>query len=80
MPAMVARKPANQPVFDHPACAIGALEAVATCSAQSERRKAPPVKEQQALLAAFDALFGGGSKSDGAGQAASAFDDLFRRK
>jgi hypothetical protein len=30
--------------------------------------------------AAFDALFGGTSKTDGAGQAASAFDDLFRRK
>ena len=57
MAAMVARKPANQPVFDHPACAIGALEAVATCSAQSERRKAAPVEEQQALLAALHALF-----------------------
>ena len=57
MAAMVARKPANQPVFDHPACAIGALEAVATCPAQGERRKAAPVEEQQALLAAFDALF-----------------------
>ena len=57
MPAMVARKPANQPVFDHPACAIGALKAVATCSAQGKRRKAPPVEEQQALLTALHALF-----------------------
>ena len=57
MAAMVARKPANQPVFDHPACAIGALKAVATCPAQSERRKAAPVKEQQALFAALHALF-----------------------
>ena len=57
MTAMVARKPANQPVFDHPTCAIGTLKAVATCSAQGKRRKAAAVEEQQALLAAFHALF-----------------------
>jgi predicted RNA-binding Zn-ribbon protein involved in translation (DUF1610 family) len=30
--------------------------------------------------AAFDALFGGGTKAASSGQAASAFDDLFRKK
>ena len=57
MAAMVARKSANQPVFNHPACAIRALKTVTAGSAQGQRRVSPSVEEQQALFAPFDPLF-----------------------
>ncbi len=53
---MVAGKAAGQPVLDQPRRAIGALEPVPALAAQSQRRIAPAVEEQQRLLAPFQPL------------------------
>ena len=57
MAAMMAGEPTNQPVLNHPACAIRALKTVTAGSAQGQRRISPSVEEQQALFAPFDPLF-----------------------
>ena len=51
MAAMMAGQPLGQPMLDHPAGAIGALEAIAAMAAKRQRRIAAPVEEEQALLA-----------------------------
>ena len=52
------------------------------CQWFEHRRGAPSSGDGSApdAKAAFDALFGGGTKGASSGQAASAFDDLFRKK
>ena len=45
MAAMMAGEPTNQPVLNHPACAIRALKTVTAGSAQGQRRISPSVEE-----------------------------------
>src|SRR3546814_7573057 len=51
MAAMMAGEAVDEPVLDHPRGAIGALDAVAAGAAQGQRREAPAVQKEQALLA-----------------------------
>ena len=54
MAAMVAGEAVDEAVLDHPRGAVRALDAVAAGAAQSQRRKAAAVEEQQALRAERD--------------------------
>ena len=51
VPAMMTLKPLEQPVFNHPRRAIGALEPVPAMAAKRQWRKAAAVEEKQRLLA-----------------------------
>ncbi len=54
MPAMMAHQHAAKTVLDQPGRAIGALILVPAGPAQRQRRIAPPIEEQQRLLAAVE--------------------------
>src|SRR3546814_18250171 len=56
MAAMMAGDAVGQRMLDHPGAAIGALETIAAMAAQRQRRIAPAVEEEQALLASLHGL------------------------